>query len=164
MTAFDLAEVRTFTADLDARLARCDNGEGVECANLDGTLQHYAKLCCEFCEAVRAWGRAIFAGRAAFDPEVERLWLQEGYRLHSRALGWHAYGQKAQEPCYILYGEAVLRSAVWDLHHLLTSWVTPKLAVGPAARHLPLESEAAAEAQHRIDALPHRKMQRQRTS
>ena len=30
MTTFDLAEVRGFAADLDARLNRCDNGEGME--------------------------------------------------------------------------------------------------------------------------------------
>src|SRR5436189_5417802 len=85
MTTFDLAEVRGFAADLEARMDRCDNGEGTECANLDGTLRHYAVLCCEFCEQCREWGRAIFAGQSAFDPEVERLWIDEGVRLYGRA-------------------------------------------------------------------------------
>lgn len=40
MTTFDLADVRRFTADLDARLDQCDNGEGMECTNFDGTLRH----------------------------------------------------------------------------------------------------------------------------
>ena len=78
MTTFDLAEVRNFTADLDARMNQCDNGEGMQCANLDGTLHYYAVLCCSFCVQVRHWGRAIFYGQAAFDPEVEKLWLHEG--------------------------------------------------------------------------------------
>jgi len=39
MTTFDLADVRRFTADLDARMDQCDTGEGMECANLDGTLR-----------------------------------------------------------------------------------------------------------------------------
>lgn len=53
MPTFDLAEVRDFAADLDARLHRCENGEGTECANLDSALRQYAVLCCEFCERVR---------------------------------------------------------------------------------------------------------------
>ena len=63
MTTFDLAEVRAFTADLDARMNRCDNGEGMECANLDGTLRHYAELCCQFSERVRQWGRRSSTGK-----------------------------------------------------------------------------------------------------
>jgi hypothetical protein len=63
MTAFDLATVRTFTADLETRRNRCDNGEGMECASLDDALRHYASLCCEFRESARQWGRSVFAGR-----------------------------------------------------------------------------------------------------
>lgn len=58
MPTFDLAEVRSFAADLGARMERCENGEGMECAHLDGALRQYAVLCCEFCERVREWGRA----------------------------------------------------------------------------------------------------------
>ena len=56
MMTFDLAEVRGFAADLDARMCHCDNGEGLECASLDDALRHYATLCCEFRENVREWG------------------------------------------------------------------------------------------------------------
>jgi hypothetical protein len=157
MTTFDLAEVRGFAADLDARMNRCDNGEGMECANLDDTLRHYATLCCEFREGVRQWGRAVFAGRVAFDPEVERVWLDEGCRLYSRAVETLAYGQKAEAegPCYLLDGQAVLQAALWDLYQLLEGWVTPKLAVGPSARQgLALTPAAAEEARRRIDSLP----------
>jgi hypothetical protein len=51
MTTFDLVEVRGFAANLDERIQQCDNGEGMECSNLDDTLRHYAALCCEFREA-----------------------------------------------------------------------------------------------------------------
>src|SRR2546423_11250661 len=132
---FDLGDVRRFTADLDARMDRCDNGEGMECANLDGTLRHYAVLCCEFCEHCRQWGRAIFAGQSAFDPEVERLWIDEGVRLYGRAQELWTYGQQmAQEKCFVLESGAVLGSALRWLEHLLFAWVTPKLAVAPLAR------------------------------
>lgn len=155
MTAFDLAEVRSFAADLDARMNRCDNGEGMECASLDDALRHYAALCCEFRESVRQWGRAVFAGRVAFDPEVERVWLDEGVRLYSRAVETLAYGQQAEGPCYTLDGQAVLQSALWDMYQLIRKWVTPKLAVGPSARQgLPLIPAVSEEVRRRIDALP----------
>ncbi len=155
MTTFDLAEVRGFAADLDARMTQCDNGEGMGCANLDDTLRHYATLCCQLREGVRQWGRAVFAGRAAFDPEVERVWQTEGWRLYCRAVGQLAYGQQAEVPCYILDGQAVLQSALWDLRQLLGHWVTPGLAVGPSARQkLNLDAAADAEARGRIASLP----------
>jgi len=155
MTTFDLAEVRGFVADLEARMERCDNGEGMECAGLDDTLRHYAALCCTFREGVRQWGRAVFAGRVALDPEVERVWLEDGVRLYSRAVEMLAYGQTAEVPCWELEGQAVLQSALWDLYQLLNGWVTPKRAVGPSARQgLPLTPAAAAVARRRVELLP----------
>ncbi len=155
MTTFDFAEVRHFTAELDARMNRCDNGEGLECANLDGALRHYAVLCCEFCEHIRQWGRAIFYGQAAFDPEVENLWLHEGHELYRRASQLWAHGKDMQGECFVLDNGAALGSALWQLERLLTIWVTPKPAVAPLARHgLPLMGAAKDEAQQRIAALP----------
>jgi len=155
MKTFDLVEVREFAANLAARSDRCDNGEGLECASLDDTLRHYAALCCEFCEGVRQWGRAVFAGRVAFDPQVERVLLEEGARLYSRAMDLLAYGQKAEVPCYTLDGQAVLQAALLGLYQLLVGWVTPQLAVGPSARQgLPLDPVTAEEARRRIAALP----------
>ena len=132
MTTFDLADVRRFTADLDARMDQCDDGEGMECANLDGTLWHYAALCCEFCERVRQWGRAIFYGQAAFDPEVEKLWLDEGMELFRRASGLWAYGQEMKGECFVLQNGAALGSSLWRLERLLSAWVTPKRTSRPA--------------------------------
>jgi len=155
MTTFDLAEVRAFTADLDARMNQCDNGEGMECANLDGMLRQYAVLCCEFCERVREWGRAIFYGQAAFDPAVEKLWLHEGTELYRRASGLWTYGQEMQGKCFVLDNGAALGSALWRLERLLMTWVTPKPAIAPLARHgVALTPSAREEAQKRIDALP----------
>src|SRR5262249_19062861 len=103
MMTFDLADVHSFTADLDARMERCDNGEGMYCATIDATLEHYAKLCCEFTERVRQWGREIFAGRVAFDPEVEAHFRKKGEELHSRAERWFALGyEDKDDPCYDL--------------------------------------------------------------
>lgn len=155
MTTFDLAEVRNFAADLDARMERCDNGEGMECSNLDDTLRHHATLCCELLEGVRRWGRSVFSGRVAFDPEVERVWLEEGGRLYRRAYQMWAEGQKAEVPCGVLDGQTILHSALWNLSQLLSNWETPKLAVGPSARQgLPLAPSAAEEARRRIASLP----------
>jgi hypothetical protein len=155
MPTFDLAEVRDFAADLDARMDRCDNGEGLECANLDGALRHYASLCCEFCERVRDWGRAVFTGRAAFDPEVERIWLDDGVRLYRRAAELWTYGQKLEGTCFVLEGGAKLGSALWRLERLLTDWVTPRRAIAPMVRLGAVADPADAEqAQERINALP----------
>jgi hypothetical protein len=155
MTTFDLADVRRFTADLDARMDQCDNGEGMECTNLDGTLRQYAILCCEFRERVRQWGRAIFHGQAAFDPEVEGLWLHEGHALYRRASDLWAYGQERHGECFVLENGAALGSALWRLERLLTTWVTPKLAIAPLARHgVALTQAAKEETQKRVDALP----------
>lgn len=156
MTTFDLAEVRAFTADLGARMNKCDNGEGMECANLDGTLRHYAVLCCEFCEGVRQWGRAIFYGQAAFDPEVEKLWREEGIELYRRASDLWVYGKEMEGvKCFVLDNGAGLGSALWHLGRLLSAWVTPKLAAAPIARHsITLTPDAKEEAQRRVNALP----------
>lgn len=155
MTTFDLVEVRNFTAELGARMNRCDNGEGMECASLDDALRHYAALCCQFREGVRQWGQAVFAGRVAFDPAVESVWLTEGVQLYARAIEMLAYGQKAEVPCYVLEGQAVLQSALWELGRLLGGWVAPKVAVGPAARQgLPSSADTAEETRKRIESLP----------
>jgi hypothetical protein len=155
MTTFDLNEVRIFVADFDARMDRCDNGEGMMCATLDDTLRHYAALCCEFRDGIRQWGLAVFSGRVEFDPEVEHVWRSEGLHLYSRAVEMLAYGQNAEVPCFMLDGQAILQSALWDLQQLLVKWVTPKLATGPSARQglkrTPVDSE---EVRRRIEALP----------
>lgn len=104
MTTFELTEVRDFATDLDARWDRCGNGEGLECATLDSSLRHFATLCCEFCEGVRSWGRAVFGGHVAFDPEVQKLWIEEGNRLFDRAEEMYVFGQTAEPGCYALEG------------------------------------------------------------
>src|SRR5579864_802967 len=134
MTTFDLADVRTFAAELNVRMDQCDNGEGMECARLDDTLRHYAQLCVEFCEKVREWGRAVFAGKVAFDPEVERTWLDEGVILHARANALWEFGRERANNCFTLEGGAPLGSALRNLERLLLGWVTPKLSVSPSAR------------------------------
>jgi hypothetical protein len=155
MKSFDLAEVRHFTADLASRMSRCDNGEGMECSTLEDTLLHYAALCCEYRENVRAWGRAVFSGEIEFDSEVERIWREEGKQLRASAVEVLGYGQKAEGPCYVLDGQAALQAALWNLEKLLKKWVTPKLAVSPSARQRITFSDAeAAEVKRRMDALP----------
>lgn len=155
MKAFDLAEVRRFIADVESRLDQCDHGEGTVCATLDLTLRFYAELCCEFCERVREWGRAVFHGKAAFDPEVERLWLEQGLELYRRACNLWSHAQKMEGECFELEGGSALGSALFHLDRLLFPWVSPKLAVAPLARRGMGISEAEKEEiQKRIEALP----------
>lgn len=154
MQTFDLAEVHSFAAGLDARIQQCDDGEGRECANIDDSLRNYAVLCHEFCERVRQWGRAIFSGEAASDPEVERFWFDQGVSLYRRATALWEYGQKSQGECFVLEGGAMLGSALWRLGLLLNGWVTPKKAVAPLARlGTARNPQEAIEIQKRIGAL-----------
>ena len=155
MTTFDLPDVRRFADDLDARLDRCDSGEGTECATLDASLTHYSQLCCQFMEEVRRWGEEVFIGRVAFDPKVEREWKDRGVRLYHRALGRRRLGQRLTGPCHELEGLAPLEGAILELHELLTGWVTPKRAVSPAARlGDSLPSAVVEEARRRLAELP----------
>jgi hypothetical protein len=156
MTTCNLAEVRAFTADVDARMDQCDNGEGVYWATIDATLKLYAQLCCEFTEGVRHWGREIFAGRLAFDPEVETVWRHKGEALRRRAENWLALGRlDGVQPCYELENLNALEAALGRLQILLDEWLTPKRALGPGARQgSPLSPAALEEARWRLDALP----------
>ena len=70
MTTFDMAEVREFTNDVWSRMDQCDNGEGMQCANLDDTLRRYATLCREFHERVRQWGRAVLRAEWRLIPQL----------------------------------------------------------------------------------------------
>jgi hypothetical protein len=155
MTTFDLAEVRDFTADIDARMDRCDNGEEMECTTEDIALRRYAEFCCELRDGLRRWGQAVFSGRVAFDPEVERDLLDAARRLYSRALDAYTRGRQSEAPCYTLENLDTLAAALWDLDRLLKGWVTPQLAVGPAAKRWQYPDQAATEAERqRVASLP----------
>jgi hypothetical protein len=162
MTTFDLAGVRDFTAAMDARMERCDTEEGTECAKLDAILRRYAELCREFGDHVRGWGDAVFTGRVDFDPEVERLWREEGSRLRARAMEAWQCGQAAEGTYFILEGLDSLRAAIDELGRLLQGWVTPKLAVGPAAKRWRYPDQAATEEERRrVASLPPRPANRE---
>ncbi len=146
MTTFDIAEVLNFTADIDARLKQCDNGEGMDCWSLDGSLRFYATLCREFRAGVRAWGRAVFGGYVEFDPEVEKIVLRDCKRLLALATAKAAHAEAMEFGCYTLDGRTTLQSALWDLSRLMNGWVTPGLSVSPGPRvrlhHTPEQLEA----------------------
>jgi hypothetical protein len=155
MMTFDLAEVRGFAADLDLGMDQCDNGDGTGCATLDAALRSCADLCREFCDQVRRWGDAVFSGRVAFDPEVERVLKEEGQRLYARALEISNDGRMAGSSPESVEGNQSLQAALWDLDRLLKGWVTPQRAVGPAARQWLIPGSAATEeGRQRVASLP----------
>lgn len=154
MTTFDLAEVTKFTFDLRARIDECENGEGMECANLESTLRNCAKWCDEVRIAIREWGKGVFAGRVAFDAEVEQMFIAEGRNVYQHARDVLSLGKASEDECYVLSGPAFLQAALWRLDQLLRNWVTPTPAIGPSARlGLPLSGAAAEEARQRVAAL-----------
>jgi hypothetical protein len=154
---FTLAEVRRITADLDARLDQCDDGDSAFCATLDDKLRFCAQLCCEYREKVRAWAQAVFSGQVEFDRDVEQTLKDEGWRLHERAMRMLAHGQtvETQGPGYQPDGSSALRAALCDLTPLLRQWLTPSLAAGPGARNrVTLDAAQLAEVRQRIESLP----------
>lgn len=155
MTTFDPADVRAFAANLNARMDQCDDGESAEFADLDATLRQYAAACCEFCKRCREWGRAIFSGGVAFNPEVERIWLREGFRMQARASELWEHCRAGSGESFVLEDGAALGSALRWLERLLFEWVTPKLAIAPLARQgVGVSSGGAIDVQRRVDALP----------
>jgi hypothetical protein len=155
MTTYDLAEVRDFTAGIGTRMDRCLNGEGTDCAAPDAALRHYAELCREFCDQVRRWGDAVFSGRVEFDPEVERVLKEEGWRLHSRVMEALSHTEMTGTQRDTLSELTASQIALSELDRLLNGWVTPKLAVGPSATRWKYPDQAATEEEIRqVASLP----------
>lgn len=150
MMTFNVVEVRGLTAGITARMPDLSMPmEGMEYARMDAILRGYAGLCREFCGHVRNWGNDVFSGRLEFDPEVERLWQVGGSDVHRRATWALQCGLVAEEEGNLLEELASPRDAVDDLGRLLERWVTPKLAVGPAARRWRYPDQAATEEEQR---------------
>lgn len=132
--ANDLFAVRSFTDDLNERMRRCDNGEGMICSNLEQSIDHYVQLCGELRAYVNQWARAIFTGQVAFDPEVEETLKNEIRRLLQRSKQVAARGRAMDGQCFVLQGLNPLHCHIADFDYLLENWVSPRLAVSPAPR------------------------------
>jgi hypothetical protein len=139
LTTFDLPAVRRFADDLNIRLAGC-NGNGKVCATLDETIKCHFELCSELRDNINRWARAVFAGQAPFDPAVEALFQDEMRRVLLNAEPLLDQGRALCEACYELVWLPALVHHVADLSHLAANWVSPQLAVGPAARVTPGEA------------------------
>jgi hypothetical protein len=146
-------DIKKISTEIALKLDACDNGEGVGCATLDDSLDRCARLYCELVSHARQWARQVFSGELQYDPSVERAWQQEGAQLYQRAVAMWQRGRQAAVECYDLPGRQRLQASLWQLHRLLTDWVTPKLSIGPAARH-PLAPEIAKAAAARVAELP----------
>lgn len=155
MTTFDLADVRAFAADLDARRADCDHGEGNACATIEEKLLHYAKLCRDYRDAIRAWAGAIFSGQIEFDSAVETLLRTTGEDLRARASDVLERSGSAEVLCYVIEGRKPLAEALHDVSSLLDHWVTPARSIGLALKaRASMTVDQIEEARQRLAALP----------
>ncbi|HVX85503.1 MAG TPA: hypothetical protein VH253_12035 [Phycisphaerae bacterium] len=150
-----LKEVHEFTASLNRKIEKCENGEGLECATLDAALSHYAGICCEYMTGVREWARAIFSDKQKFDGSVEEVWKREGRSLYTFGLEIAQYSEQAGVDCYDLPGQCRLKAALADIDRLLRNWVIPAPSIAPAARiGLPGDVIDAEKIGSRLDSLP----------
>lgn len=153
MTTFDYQQVRKFADGLNAELDQCENGEGIQCFSLDSTLIFCADRCYEFSKELRQWGRGVFSGQVAFDPDAEQLWKAELLRLYTRAAALLATAKQAEDMCFVLDGQQKLGAALFRLAQFIHPWVTPKLAVAPSARQV-LGDDFVDEVKRQIASLP----------
>ena len=97
----------------------------------------------------------MFHGRAAFDPEVEAIWKEEGRRLRSAAQDRYLHGRQSQASCDPLENLDALAAALRELERLLAVWGPPGLAAGPSARRRFMPGQAATEEEvRRVASLP----------
>ncbi len=144
MKLYDYQQVNSVLGPLRARFADCAHGEGSQCVTLDKNLECCADICFAVANALRQWAREVFTGEVLFDSQTENQWRAEAGKILSEAIRLWQLGHKAELPCHELPGQNKLASALWELHWLLDKWVSPKLAVGPAARTKLDPSVAAA--------------------
>ncbi len=155
MPTSEPAAVRSFLADLDARMAAGRDGDDPDRPLIDADLRDQAAICLEFREAARRWARDVFAGRVAFDGEVERAWIAEGRRLLAQAMKTWQRGLRTVVPGGAEEELASLHLAIDDLDQFLRAWVTPQLAVGPSARvKLDLSDEEVQAVRRKLADLP----------
>jgi hypothetical protein len=149
----DLPAVRRFTDEMNDRVRRGDNGEGVVRSDLDESIRFHVQLCDEFRTFVDEWALAVFSGRIAFDREVEDLLKREASHLLRRAESVAVRGRAKAEVHYEFAELDALHGRIAGLDYLLKNWVSPQLAVGPAPRvHVP--DAAAAQISERLEKLP----------
>ncbi|MGL6075536.1 MAG: hypothetical protein ACRC8S_15385 [Fimbriiglobus sp.] len=147
-------EVLDFCTQARGQLDQCDHGEGIECMTLEAKLRTYAKKCQEFQKHIKEWAGAVFSGREPFDEAVEKLWQEEGWKLHDRADHLLNEGKAQEALCYFLAEKRTLHNSLLELKSILEHWVRPQLAVGPAARlGLRVSPEEASAIKQRLAGL-----------
>lgn len=144
----DPAAGRRFTADLLDRVRRNGHPEGTEAADLDARVGWHTRRCRELRDDINRWAGEIFAGRAEFDQTDEDVLKAEAHRRLRAASEAAAAGRAGAAA-----GLADLHAQVADFDFLLRNWVSPQLAVRPAARVV-IPEAADRQIRERIAALP----------
>lgn len=152
MTTFDLKQVNEFAQEVNAKLDRCDHGEGIGCTTIEAFLSCYAGNCCDFIQKLRKWRGDVFSGRVAYNEQAERSWQLELTKLRDRTKKLADYATQAEAMCHSLDEENRLCNTIYEMDSILKEWVSPRLAVGPSARRT-LKPEAVEAARRRIASL-----------
>jgi hypothetical protein len=155
MKTFEYEQVNAILSPLKAKFQDCAHGEGNQCETLDKHLDCWAEICFEVHAAFVTWAKNVFAGKIAFNREVENLWRAELAQIYSQAKKTWQIGRKAEVPCWDLPGQSKLETALWHLNFLLQDWVSPKQSVAPSARvTLQLNADQSAAIHQQLADLP----------
>ena len=152
LTTFDLPSVQQFATHRDLRRSQ-RHEEGSCCIDLDELLGRHVTTCEELRGSVDHWAREVFAGRIAFDPEVERVFKDELQRTLSEARPLAEHGRAVETDCFSLEQLAALEDCVAHFTFLLTNWISPQRSTAPAPR-VSLGEAIDQQIRERIATLP----------
>ena len=153
-TELDSTNISEFVAILNERMSRCDNGEGMECANMDFLLNRYSEIGGSYLCMVRKWSVCVFSGSEEYDSRSDQALRTLGSNIYSKIYQVFVSAQQMEFPCYEFANLNKIRSVLFELQRLLDPWMPPSRAVSPAARRTAeLTTEEVIEAQKKLAEL-----------
>src|SRR5437879_5754876 len=118
LATFDLDGVQRFADELNQQRSKCESVEGLECSQTEHNINCHVKLFQELTSALRRWVRAVFTGKAEFDPAVENILKKEAQRLLESALPVAALGHAMNWDCYEFANLNELFASLWRFEYL----------------------------------------------
>lgn len=134
LSTFDIPAVQKFIGHLNTLREQC-NGHLAHCDGLDAAMNCQYLICNKLSFAVTQWANSVISNRIDFDPEVERLLLEEIDRELDGALPLIEQGKEYAGECGFNRSHLnALEGYYKALHFWKDNWVSPAKATAPARR------------------------------